>query len=219
MANTQKRVPKNDITFKVSLSSEQKQAKEVILNNKITVVSGIAGTSKTFTAVQTALDQFFKRQVNKITIMRPTVATEDLGALPGTVKEKMEMWMIPIIENMYILYDKAKIDKMIVEGDIRMLPLQFTQGITFVDEFVILDEAQNATVEQIAMVLTRLGKTSTMVLTGDENQIQLKNKSLSGLKKLILLESRIEKLGHVRLTSNHRDAIVEEIVNLYVNGI
>ena len=219
MANTQKRVPKNDITFKVSLSSEQKQAKEVILNNKITVVSGIAGTSKTFTAVQTALDQFFKRQVNKITIMRPTVATEDLGALPGTVKEKMEMWMIPIIENMYILYDKAKIDKMIVEGEIRMLPLQFTQGITFVDEFVILDEAQNATVEQIAMVLTRLGKTSTMVLTGDENQIQLKNKSLSGLKKLILLESRIEKLGHVRLTSNHRDAIVEEIVNLYVNGI
>lgn len=216
MQNSEKRVPKNPVKFKVTLTQEQKEAKSVVLNNKITVLSGIAGTSKTFLAVQTALDQFFKRNVNRITIMRPTVATEDLGHLPGSVDEKMAMWMIPIVENMYLMYNKQNIDKMISEGSIRMLPLQFTQGITFVNEFVILDEAQNATVEQTAMVLTRLGEGSTVVLTGDPKQIQLKQANKSGLQKLINLADTIDGLAYVELVSNHRDPIVEQIVKYYV---
>jgi len=216
MQNSEKRVPKNPVKFKVTLTQEQKEAKSVLLNNKITVLSGIAGTSKTFLAVQTALDQFFKRNVNRITIMRPTVATEDLGHLPGSVDEKMAMWMIPIVENMYLMYNKQNIDKMISEGSIRMLPLQFTQGITFVNEFVILDEAQNATVEQTAMVLTRLGEGSTVVLTGDPKQIQLKQANKSGLQKLINLTDTIDKLAYVELVNNHRDPIVEQIVKYYV---
>lgn len=216
MQNSEKRVPKNPVKFKVTLTQEQKEAKSVVLNNKITVLSGIAGTSKTFLAVQTALDQFFKRNVNRITIMRPTVATEDLGHLPGSVDEKMAMWMIPIVENMYLMYNKQNIDKMITEGSIRMLPLQFTQGITFVNEFVILDEAQNATVEQTAMVLTRLGEGSTVVLTGDPKQIQLKQANKSGLQKLINLADTIDGLAYVELVNNHRDPIVEQIVKYYV---
>lgn len=215
MDNTLKRVPKNPITFKLPLTAEQKEAKRVVLDNKITVLTGIAGTSKTFLSVQIALDQLFKREVNRITIMRPTVASEDIGALPGTVDEKMAMWMIPIVENMYIMYDKVKIDKMLKEGEIRMLPLQFTQGITFSNEFVILDEAQNATVEQTSMVLTRLGKKSRMVLAGDPKQIQLKNKSTSGLQRLLNLVGNVKNLGGVALLENHRDDIVKEIVEKY----
>ena len=215
MDNTLKRVPKNPITFKLPLTAEQKEAKRVVLDNKITVLTGIAGTSKTFLSVQIALDQLFKREVNRITIMRPTVASEDIGALPGTVDEKMAMWMIPIVENMYIMYDKVKIDKMLKEGEIRMLPLQFTQGITFSNEFVILDEAQNATVEQTSMVLTRLGKKSRMVLAGDPKQIQLKNKSTSGLQRLLNLVGNVKNLGGVTLLENHRDDIVKEIVEKY----
>lgn len=215
ISNTEKRVPKGNITFKCQLSEEQKLAKAEIINNKIFVLTGIAGTSKTFLAAQCALDAFFRRDIDRITIMRPTVATEDIGHLPGNVDEKMSMWMIPIIENMYILYGKDKIDKMIKEGDIRMLPLQFGQGITFVKEFVILDEAQNATAEQIEMVLTRTGLGSQIVLTGDVNQIQLKRKSLSGLQRLLDICGLVDNLGSFELKENHRDPIVEEIIRLY----
>lgn len=215
LANTEKRVPKGNITFKCQLTEEQKLAKSKILESKIFVLTGIAGTSKTFLAAQCALDAFFTRKVNRITIMRPTVATEDIGHLPGNVDEKMGMWMIPIIENMYTLYDKEKIDKMIREGLIRMLPLQFGQGITFVDEFVILDEAQNATAEQIEMVLTRTGLGSQIVLTGDVNQIQLKRKVLSGLQRLLDICGDVKHLDSYELKENHRDPIVEEIIRLY----
>ncbi len=215
MSNKEKRVPRNAIKFKVSLTEEQKEAKTTVLNNKISVICGVAGTSKTFTAVQIALDQFFKRKIERITIMRPTIASEDIGALPGTVDEKMAMWMIPIVENMYLLYDKSKIDKMLAEGDIRMLPLQFTQGITFVGEFVILDEAQNATADQVSMVLTRLGKGSRMVLTGDPGQIQLKQKGKSGLQRLIDITGKVVNLSCIEMEVNHRDPIVAEIVEFY----
>jgi phosphate starvation-inducible PhoH-like protein len=179
------------------------------------VLTGIAGTSKTFTAIQTGLDLFFRREIDRITIMRPTVATEDIGALPGTIDEKMSAWMIPIIENMYKLYNKEKIDKMVREGEIRMLPLQFTQGVTFANEFVLLDEAQNATADQVSMVLTRLGKGSFMILTGDPKQIQLRQKSRSGLQRLVDIVHGVKHLDHVNLTENHRDPIVQEIVEKY----
>jgi phosphate starvation-inducible PhoH-like protein len=213
--NKEKRIPKGPIQFKVHLSEEQKEAKKIILENKLTILSGIAGTSKTFIAVNCALDQFFKREINRITIMRPTVASEDIGHLPGSVDEKMSMWMIPVVENMYLMYGKEKIDKMVKEGDIRMLPLQFTQGITFVNEFVILDEAQNATKEQTLMVLTRLGNGTKMVLKGDGNQVQLKQKNSSGLNHLIEITKEIKDIAQVILTINHRDPLVKEIVEAY----
>lgn len=215
--NKEKRIPKGDISFKLSLSDEQKNAKSIILDHTISVLSGVAGTSKTFLTCQIALDRFFKREYNRITIMRPMVGTEDnkMGALPGTLEEKTEPWMVPIKENMYSLYDKEKIDKMFDEGDIRMLPLQFCQGLTFTNEIVIIDESQNSTAQQFEMILTRLGKDSKMIFTGDPNQIQLKQKSHSGLQRLIDISNDINTLVHVKLTENYRDPIVREIIEKY----
>ena len=97
--NTEKRVPKGDITYKVSLTEEQRDVKRECFNYKINIITGDAGTSKTFTACQIALDMLFKRQIDRITIMRPTVATEDIGFMPGDSRSKMEGWVIPVIEN------------------------------------------------------------------------------------------------------------------------
>jgi phosphate starvation-inducible PhoH-like protein len=213
--NKNKRIPKTPVKFKCQLSEEQKEAKRVILENDITILAGIAGSSKTFLACQNALDQFFTRKVERITIIRPTVATEDIGHLPGGVDEKMAMWMIPLVENMYKLYDKVKIDTLLKDGSIRMLPLQFTQGITFVDESVIVDEAQNMTKVQTEMVLTRLGTGSHIVLAGDPHQVQLKGKCESGLQRLIDIVPEVDELGYFELKENHRNPIVERIVRLY----
>ena len=213
--NTEKRVPKGDITYKVSLTDEQKEVKRNCYDYKINIITGDAGTSKTFTACQIALDMLFKRQVDRITIMRPTVSTEDIGFLPGTAKEKMEGWLLPVIENFKTLYDKTKIEKLLTEETIRILPLQFCQGITFFNELTILDEAQNCTEEQLSMVMTRVGRGSTLIITGDTRQVQLKNKSQSGFKKLLDLETKTNKISFNVLTENYRDPVVREILELY----
>lgn len=213
--NIAKIAPKNPIKFKLQLTEEQKQAKAEVLDKTITVLTGVAGTSKTFVSVQIALDLYFRREINRITIMRPMVGTEEMGMLPGTLEEKMEPWTIPLVENMYALYDKGKIDSMLKDGNIRILPLQFTQGVTMVNEFVIIDEAQNATAQQFEMIMTRLGKNSKMIFTGDPNQIQLKQKSRSGLQRLIDIVPMIDQLGCVTLTENYRDPIVREIIQWY----
>ena len=106
-----KRRPKNPIKFNLTLNDEQKVAKEIILANPVTVLRGMAGSGKTLVAVQTALDLLFTGQVEKIIITRPTVAKEDIGFLPGDIKEKMDPWLAPIYHNLYLLYDKVKIDK------------------------------------------------------------------------------------------------------------
>jgi phosphate starvation-inducible PhoH-like protein len=215
----EKRVPKGKIKFKLELTKEQKESKAEILRHTISILTGVAGTSKTFLACQTALDLHFsnRNQYERITIMRPMVGTEDnkMGALPGTLEEKVEPWMIPIRENMYQLYDKTKIDTMFKEGIIRTLPLQYCQGLTFTDEVVIIDESQNATAEQFEMILTRLGKRSKMIFTGDPNQIQLKQKSKSGLQRLIDIVPLTENLTNIVLTENYRNPIIREIIKLY----
>lgn len=213
--NTEKRRPKGDITYKVSLSEEQKEVKRNCLNHKINIIVGDAGTSKTFTAAQIALDMLFKREVDRITIMRPTVSTEDIGFLPGTAKEKMEGWLMPVIENFKTLYDKNKIEKLIEEETIRILPLQFCQGVTWYNELTILDEGQNCTKEQLNMVMTRVGRGSTLLITGDTRQIQLRNKSHSGFKELIDLKGKSNQIGFHELKENYRDPVIREILELY----
>jgi phosphate starvation-inducible PhoH-like protein len=212
---SQKRKPKNPIKFKLQLTEEQKLGKAIILDNKITVVTGKAGSSKTFLCCNVALDLLFTKQIEKIVIMRPMIGTEDIGHLPGDINDKMQPWMTPIIENMYDLYDKTKIEKEIVEGRIRILPLQFTQGVTFRNSAVIVDEAQNCTKEQLKMILTRTGIDSKIMIAGDPQQIQIKRKSDSGLSKLIQVAEKIDKLAIVQLTSNYRDPIVEQIIDEY----
>jgi phosphate starvation-inducible PhoH-like protein len=210
-----KRKPKNPIRFRISLNDEQKEAKQVILDNPVTVLKGMAGSGKTLVAVQTALDLLFTREVEKIIITRPTVAKEDIGFLPGDIKEKMDPWLAPIYHNLYLLYDKAKIDREVEEGRIEILPFAFMRGRTFVDSFVILDEAQNTTHNQMEMLLGRMGKGSKVAICGDIAQVDLRNKKDSGFTFLYRLEEQVKGVKVVTLKTNHRHEIVEPILRVY----
>ena len=152
----EKRKPKNPVKYKITLSEEQKEAKKVILENKVTILYGKAGTSKTTIASITALSLLHNREVNRITLIRPTVATENIGFIPGDVNSKLGPWFTPVMENLYDIYDKKLVDKMHEDGQLRFLPLQFTQGVNFKNEVVIFEEAENATQVQIRMALTRI---------------------------------------------------------------
>ena len=210
-----KRRPKNPIKFNIQLNEEQKIAKEIILANPVTVLKGMAGSGKTLVAVQTALDLLFTKQVEKIIITRPTVAKEDIGFLPGDIKEKMDPWLAPIYHNLYLLYSKEKIDKEVEEGRIEILPFAFMRGRTFVNAFVIVDEAQNVTHTQMEMVLGRLGKGSWMSICGDLAQVDLKNKKETGFSFLSRLEEQVKGVRVVVLKKNHRHPIVEPILEVY----
>jgi len=211
----EKRKPKNPISFKLTLNEEQKVAKQLILDNPVVLLKGMAGSGKTLVACQVALDLVFKKDVERIIITRPTVAKEEIGFLPGDLKEKMDPWLAPIYANLYMLYDKAKIDKMIQDQTIEIVPFAFMRGRTFPDAFVIVDECQNITHGQTEMILGRLGKGGKMVFCGDITQTDLKNKKDSGIGFFTRLEENIKGVKIVTLKTNHRHEIVEPILHLY----
>jgi len=211
----QKRKPKTPIKFNVVLNAEQKQAKALILDNPITVIKGMAGSGKTLVAVQCALDMFFNKQVEKIVISRPTVSKEDIGFLPGDIREKMDPWLAPIYHNLYMLYSKEKVDKHLENGDIEIVPFAFMRGRTFPNSFVIVDECQNITHGQTEMMLGRLGRGGKMVFCGDIAQIDLKVRKDSGIDFFLRLEERVKGVKVMTLKVNHRHEIVEEILKIY----
>jgi len=211
----EKRKPKNPIKFKIDLNQEQKEAKAKILQNTVTLLAGAAGSGKTLLACQIALEKLFMREVDKIIITRPTVSKEEIGFLPGDLREKMDPWIQPIYQNMFALYDKIKIEKLIEDGTIEIVPLSFMRGRTFLDSVVIVDEAQNVTHEQMEMIVTRIGKGSKMIICGDDAQVDLKQKRDSGFKFLYTAAKRIKNLEAISLKQNHRDPIVEDLINLY----
>jgi len=211
----EKRKPKGEIKFKLSLNEEQKEAKQIILDNPVVLLKGMAGSGKTLLACQIALDMVFKREMEKIIITRPTVAKEDIGFLPGDLKEKMDPWLAPIYSNLYLLYDKDKIDKMVSENNIEIVPFAFMRGRTFPNCFVIVDECQNITHQQTEMMLGRLGKGGKMVFCGDLTQVDLKSKKDSGISFFTRLEEQIKGVRIVTLKTNHRHEIVEEVLKVY----
>jgi phosphate starvation-inducible protein PhoH and related proteins len=211
----EKRKPKGPIKFKITLNEEQKEAKSIILQNPVNVLRGSAGSGKTLLAVQIALDLLFSREIERIVITRPTVAKEDIGFLPGDLKEKMDPWLAPIYSNLYMLYDKAKINALLQEGLIEILPFPFMRGRTLINACVIVDEAQNVTQSQMEMVLGRLGIGSKIMICGDTSQIDLKNKKESGLDFTNTLASRIQGVKVIILKQNHRHPIVPEILEIY----
>ena len=212
--NTKKK-PKNPIKFRLSLNEEQKEAKKLILSNPVNVLRGSAGSGKTLLAVQIALDLLFTRDIERIVITRPTVAKEDIGFLPGDLKEKMDPWLAPIYSNLYMLYEKEKIDALLEEGIIEILPFPFMRGRTLLNACVIVDEAQNVTMSQMEMALGRLGVGSKIIICGDSSQIDLKTKKESGLDFLNTLAARIEQVKVIVLKKNHRHPIVPEILEVY----
>lgn len=200
----------------VSLNDEQKLAKKAILENKLIVLRGSAGSGKTLTAVAVALDMLLKGEIKKIVVTRPLVTTgnEDLGALPGGIAEKTLPFLIPIYDNMYTCLDKFVIDSFVADGTIEICPIAYVKGRTFVNSFVIIDEAQNCTHSQMESLLTRLGIGSTMVVCGDAVQCDLKHRKDSGFPFLKKLEG-VAKIAFIDLLKNHRDPIVEEILKVY----
>lgn len=211
----QKRKPKGPIKFNVTLNEEQKRVKATILSSPVTVIKGQAGSGKTLVAAQAGLDLFFQKEVEKIIITRPTVSKEEIGFLPGDIKEKMDPWLAPIYHNLYLLYNKEKIDKELELGNIEIVPFAFLRGRTFVNSFVIVDEAQNVTHSQMEAVLGRLGKNSKMVICGDMSQIDLANKRESGFSFLARVEEHVPGFKVESLKQNHRHDIVPPILEVY----
>jgi phosphate starvation-inducible PhoH-like protein len=212
---TQKRKPKNPIKFNVQLNEEQKQAKALIVDNPITVLKGMAGSGKTLVATQVALDMLFTKQVDKIIITRPTVAKEEIGFLPGDLQAKMDPWLAPIYHNLFMLYSEEKVRKEMENGRIEIVPFAFMRGRTFVNSFVIVDEAQNVTHSQMETVIGRLGKGSKMVICGDMAQIDLKDKRETGFSFLARLEEQVQGFKTASLEYNHRHEIVAPILEVY----
>jgi phosphate starvation-inducible protein PhoH and related proteins len=211
----QKRIVKNPIKFKISLNEEQKKAKDIVLSNTITLIAGKAGSGKTLLACQIALDGLFTKQFEKIVITRPTVSKEDIGFLPGDLHQKMDPWVQPIYQNMYLLYNKDKIDSLIQSGQIELVPVSFMRGRTFLDACIICDEAQNVTNEQMEMITTRIGLRSKMIICGDDGQVDLKNRKDSGFRFLYSCADFVKGLGAVTLLQNNRHPIVDELLQIY----
>jgi phosphate starvation-inducible PhoH-like protein len=212
--NKEKTPPRNDIKFSISLSEEQKQAKARIIETPFNFILGKAGSGKTLLAVQIALDMFFKRQINKIIITRPTVSNEDNGFLPGSLEEKMEPWLVPLRSNMRKVYNKPEIlEKMEKEENIELVSLAHFRGRTFDNAICIVDEFQNLTKQQLQMVLSRLGKDSIMILTGDRYQVDLKFNNDSAVHDVPKL-TKSKYVNEIILLDNHRHEALDEILRL-----
>ena len=216
--NKSKQPPKTSVRFSITLSDEQKKAKTQILKHPFNFVVGNAGSGKTLLAVQTALDMFFKRQYNKIIITRPTVSTEDNGFLPGSEKEKMEPWLVPIMSNMRKVYNKPeKLDRMTEDEDIELVSLAHFRGRTFDNSVVIVDEFQNLTRSQFMMALSRLGKDSIMIFCGDNQQIDLKDRKYSAIHEVSKITSS-NYVYKVVLEDNHRHEALFDVLELLKNN-
>ena len=215
--NIEKTPPKGNVKFSISLSEEQKAAKQAILHHPYNFIVGKAGSGKTLLACQVALDMFFKRMINKIIITRPTVSTEDNGFLPGSEKEKMEPWLVPIRSNMRKVYNKPTIlEKMEKAEQIELVSLAHFRGRTFDNSIVIVDEFQNLTRSQLAMAIGRLGKDSKMLFCGDSYQIDLKDKNYSAYHDMAKLVNS-EHVYKTVLIDSHRHDSIDELLEL-LNG-
>ncbi len=211
-----KRKPKNPIKFSVQLNEEQKQAKEVILNSKITVIKGQAGSGKSLVAAQVALDLLFRREVERVILTRPAVTSgEEIGFLPGSKEDKLAPYTAAIYDNMYRLYNKEKIDKCVTDGQIEVIPLAFMRGRNLTNCCVVVDEGQNITHRQMELLLGRICNGTKMIICGDIQQIDLRDKKLSGFNFISTNFKEVDGFSVVTLKTNHRDPIVEQILEIY----
>ena len=186
--------------------------------NEIIMSLGPAGTGKSFLAVSVGVAMLMEKKVERVILSRPAVeAGEKLGFLPGDLKEKVDPYLRPLYDSLYDLMPSDIAIRKIESAEIEIAPLAFMRGRTLNNSFVILDEAQNATHTQIKMFLTRCGKNSRMVVTGDPSQIDLNRKSDSGLLKSIKILEKIDNIEVVELGSKDivRDEMVTKIINAY----
>lgn len=196
----------------------QQQYMKAIMKNTVTIGVGPAGTGKTYLAVAAAVAAFRERTVNRIILTRPAVeAGERLGFLPGDLQNKVDPYLRPLYDALYDMLGAETFQKYQERGAIEVAPLAYMRGRTLDDSFIILDEAQNTTKEQMKMFLTRLGFGSKIVITGDVTQIDLPSDKVSGLKDAIEVLQNVKDIAICRLTSADvvRHALVQQIINAY----
>ena len=196
----------------------QQNYMKAIANHTVTIGVGPAGTGKTYLAVAAAVAAFRERTVNRIVLTRPAVeAGERLGFLPGDLQNKVDPYLRPLYDALYDMLGPETFQKYQERGSIEVAPLAYMRGRTLDDSFIILDEAQNTTGEQMKMFLTRLGFGSKVVITGDVTQIDLPRDKTSGLKDAIRVLDGVKDIAICRLTSADvvRHALVQEIINAY----
>ena len=200
----------------LQLNEEQKDAKRLIVENQIVIVTGRAGSGKSLVCAQAALDFLKKKQVGCIYNTRAAIEVgKSLGFLPGALNDKFDPYMEAFVENlMKCCSDKGEIEKLIQDEKIKALPVQFIRGKT-VDDILIVEEAQNLTKAEMLAILTRLGKTGKIVINGDNEQTDIKTSTgeLNGLSYVIELSKKIEEVKWIKLKENHRSDLVGKILD------
>ena len=208
------KTPKKSV---IPRSEKQKKYVRALKESEIIISTGPAGTGKTFLAVAVALTMLLEKKIERIILSRPAVeAGERLGFLPGDMREKVDPYLRPLYDSLYDLLDFEKIQKKIEIGDIEIAPLAFMRGRTLKNSFAILDEAQNATDTQIKMFLTRIGENSKIVVNGDPSQIDLPNKSLSGLNRSKKLIGNLDEISVIDF--DHSDVVRHPLVSKIVKA-
>ena len=208
------KTPKKSV---IPRSEKQKNYIRALKESDIVISAGPAGTGKTYLAVAVALTMLLDKKIERIILSRPAVeAGERLGFLPGDMREKVDPYLRPLYDSLYDLLDFEKIQKKLEVGDIEIAPLAFMRGRTLKNSFAILDEAQNATDTQIKMFLTRIGENSKIVINGDPSQIDLPNKSLSGLYRSKKLLGHLKEISVVDF--NHKDVVRHPLVSKIVKA-
>ena len=211
------RVRKNEIKAinVLQLNEEQKEAKRLIVENQIVIVTGRAGSGKSLVCAQAALDFLKKKQINCIYNTRAAIEVgKSLGYLPGALSEKFDPYMEALVENLNkCCTDKNEVSRLIEEEKVKALPVQFIRGKT-IDDILIVEEAQNLTKGEMLAILTRLGKTGKIVINGDNEQTDIKTSTgeINGLSYAIELSKKIDEIKWIKLKENHRSDLVGRIL-------
>jgi phosphate starvation-inducible protein PhoH and related proteins len=199
-------------------TANQRKLVDLMDNNDMVFAIGPAGTGKTYTCVALAVRALKRKEVQRIVLTRPAVeAGENLGFLPGDMKEKLDPYMQPLYDALRDMIPHEKLDNFIEKGVIQIAPLAFMRGRTLDRAFVILDEAQNTTHGQMKMFLTRMGKSAKFMITGDPGQIDLPRRTTSGLKEALLILNDVPGIGIIKLDDRDviRHRLVKKILSAY----
>lgn len=206
---------KGEIKYLIQLNDEQKEAKRLIRDNQIVVITGQAGSGKSLVGAQTALDCLFKKEYKKVMVTRALVEVgASMGFLPGSMDDKFNPYMEAFIENVYACVEgvnKTKVDEYIKDKVISAFPVQFVRGKT-VDDILIVEEAQNLSKGEMLAIITRLGKRGRIIINGDSSQRDT-NQSYTGLDYIVDLATHITEIKHIKLKENHRSDLVGKILD------
>jgi phosphate starvation-inducible protein PhoH and related proteins len=207
---------KQEIKYHVNLNDEQKEARRLIIENQIVIVTGRAGSGKSLVCALSALDFLNKKQCDHIYITRATIEVgNSLGYLPGSLEDKFNPYLEAFQENLVKCADKVKIQNMVKDEKIVAYPVQFIRGKT-IDDILVVEEAQNLSKAEMLAILTRLGKTGKIIVNGDNEQQDTKD-ATTGLTYAIELSKKIDGIKWIKLKENHRSDLVGQILNYEYN--